>query len=275
MCKEAHVQGRLAINLGAEAILETSIALHHTYGTPYIPGSALKGLASHYTMKHLDEKEWGKESQAFKILFGSPESAGYVTFFDALYVPRSGYQGQALWSDVITVHHPDYYQTGNTPPADWDSPTPIPFLTATGDYLVALSGPEEWVKAAFEILALALEHEGVGAKTSSGYGRMLLGEKSQGTEVSTEPYALAKNRLLKEESPPTGRVRGTVAQIERGGDYGWINPAEGGGRVFIHHNQLGEGKKRLAIGQVLEYSLGTYKGNIQAQEVSILLEPSQ
>jgi hypothetical protein len=46
--RRATVKGRMIVGLGDESVLETSIALHHTYGVPYIPGSALKGLASSY-----------------------------------------------------------------------------------------------------------------------------------------------------------------------------------------------------------------------------------
>ncbi len=193
--KEAKVVGRMAVNLGSEAVLETAIALHHTYGVPFIPGSALKGLATHYVLKYQDKAEWGRDVKngAFQTLFGDTTSAGYVTFYDALYVPDSGWNSQALWKDVITVHHPDYYQ-GNQPPADWDSPVPIPFITATGNYLIALSGPQKWVETAFQILELALEREGVGAKTSSGYGRLSFGDsdaRQTGNAGSTATHAPA------------------------------------------------------------------------------------
>ncbi len=169
--RRATVQGRLSVGLGGEGVLETAITLHRTYGVPYIPGSALKGLAANYARNKLSEQDWGKESTAYRTMFGDTKSAGYVTFFDALYVPGTGHGGKPLWPDVITVHHPNYYQ-GNEPPADWDSPTPVAFLSATGAYLLAISGPTAWVEKAYEILALALQEEGVGAKTSSGYGRM-------------------------------------------------------------------------------------------------------
>lgn len=169
--------GRLAVNLGAEGVLETSIALHRTYGAPYIPGSALKGLAAHYVTEYFkDDPLW--DDDAKRILFGDTTSAGYVTFYDALYMPGTG---KGLVPDVITVHHPEYYQGTEpaysqtlelAPPADWDSPTPIPFVTVNGTFLIALSGPDSWVQAAFEVLTLALKQEGIGAKTSSGYGRM-------------------------------------------------------------------------------------------------------
>src|SRR6266542_4335615 len=173
---KATVEGRLAIGLGDDGVLETSITLHHTYGVPYLRGSALKGLAAAFARNRIGGM-WAKNSPAYKAVFGETDDAGYVTFHDALYVPGSGHNRQALYADIMTVHHKDYYGSGNKPPADWDEPTPVPFLSATGEYLIALSAPEnceEWLKAAFGILKLALAEEGIGAKTSSGYGRMKL-----------------------------------------------------------------------------------------------------
>jgi len=268
-CREAKTLGRLAVNLGAEGVLETSIALHHTYGTPFIPGSALKGLATHYVLNYQDKAEWGRD-KAFKTLFGDTESAGYVTFYDALYVPDSG---KALVPDVITVHHPDYYQTGQTPPADWDSPTPIPFITATGRFLVALSSDyPEWVKAGFEILELALEREGIGAKTSSGYGRMCFKDESASLSAG-ETYATRKKALL-QETLPGGRKRGTLVDVQEG-RYGMINPARGGKLVRIHIKQVTKGGQTLRDGQIVEFRMGKFQGKDQAEEVVILLEPDK
>jgi hypothetical protein len=85
---------------------------------------------------------------------------------------------------VITVHHEGYYQDGKEPPADWDSPTPVPFLSATGSYLVAVSGPSGWDDAAMKLLRLALKEMGVGAKTSSGYGRLTLDSVQPATKYT-------------------------------------------------------------------------------------------
>ncbi len=187
--RTANVLGRMVVGLGDESVLETSVALHHTYGVPYIPGSALKGLAARFVRDRLEGTNWGhwdvKDDRktwvaglAYRVVFGDTANAGYISFFDALYVPDSGVAKQALWPDVITVHHPKYYQgEKDAAPADWDSPTPVPFLSATGSYLIALSGPDTWVDATFEILGHALRELGIGAKTSSGYGRMELDEK--------------------------------------------------------------------------------------------------
>jgi CRISPR-associated protein Cmr6 len=178
----AHVKGRMIIGLGDESVLETAISLHRTYGVPYIPGSALKGLAAACARQRFGE-DWQKGSEYYKVVFGNTDDTGYITFFDALYIPGTGYKHngkvKALYPDVITVHHQKYYQDTKNPPADWDDPNPVPFLTATGNYLIALAGSEleeqeAWIDATFTILKLALVELGIGAKTSSGYGRMEL-----------------------------------------------------------------------------------------------------
>lgn len=187
------VRGRMAVGLGADSVLETSITLHRTYGVPYIPASALKGLALHYTRKYLERKGGDWTSERTEKLFGTPDEAGYITFFDALYVPGSGHDGRPLHPDVMTVHHPEYYQSGKEPPADWDDPTPIPFLSATGEYIVAVAAPyaEEWRGLILTILEQALREEGIGAKTSSGYGFLRAGEPSK-MKTDEERSALAE-----------------------------------------------------------------------------------
>src|SRR5438270_10346175 len=152
---EAMVLGRMVVGLGAESVLETSISLHRTYGVPYIPGSALKGLAAAAAHKFLESPEWrkvredGKIGEWHRVLFGDVESSGYVTFHDALWIPEGS--ALPLDLDVMTVHHPDYYQ-GEAPPADWDNPNPVAFVSARGRYLLAVTGPEDWVDAALDIL---------------------------------------------------------------------------------------------------------------------------
>jgi CRISPR-associated protein Cmr6 len=169
-CRVAETQGRMVIGLGSESVLETSVTLHRTYGVPYIPGSALKGLAASFTRQHLGEAWQRGNPSPYTILFGDTQTAGYITFFDAMPLPNSA----RLHPDIITVHHEGYYQKGTEPPADWDDPNPVPFLSATGRYLIALAGPSVWVEATFQILRQALKHLGIGARTSSGYGRLEL-----------------------------------------------------------------------------------------------------
>jgi CRISPR-associated protein Cmr6 len=266
VCKLAQAQGRIAIGLGNESTQETAISLHRTYGVPYLPGSALKGLAASFAAKRLG-KEWERESEAYRIVFGNTEQAGYITFFDAYPDPESG---PLLHPDIMAIHHPDYYQGKGDAPADWDDPNLVPFPTATGRYLVALAGPpgewaQEWVKTTFLIVGYALEEMGIGAKTSSGYGRMVLEEPS-------ETYEQAKARLLKEQ-PGVDRKRGLVHKVD--GNRGFITSVTGGGSsVYIHQNDLRGGQGTLRNDQVVEFRLAPGKPNPKAVDVVILLQPA-
>lgn len=187
---KAECDGRMVVGLGNESVLETAISLHHTYGVPLIPGSALKGLASSFASCKLESPLWRKSAAGHRTVFGTTEQAGYVVFHDALYLPTGS--GKPLFPDVVTTHHPDYYQRDPASaevPADWDSPIPVPFVSCTGSFLVAISGPGAWTSAVWKILQVALKQEGIGAKTSRGYGRLTLGEPE---------------RVAASQSPPTG-----------------------------------------------------------------------
>lgn len=197
----AVVLSRMVVGLGAESVLETSIALHRTYGVPVIPGSALKGLASAAAHRLLADEAWRKATkrgvdgsepteagESHLAMFGDTTTAGYVTFHDALWDPE-GATTLPLDLDVMTVHHRDYYGGKNEPPADWDSPVPVSFVTARGKYLVAVSGPTAWRDKAMSMLKIALAEEGIGAKTAAGYGRMSLDYESQEEHEAREAVA--------------------------------------------------------------------------------------
>jgi len=200
------VAGRLIVGLGSENVLETGIRLHHTYGLPVIPGSALKGLAAHYC-----HEVWGQlaladtapdgskrfrrpteaEDEAYRsylqgkgarpadnyhrLLFGTTDDSGCLIFHDAWLTP---YSAGPLVMDVMTPHHPEWLN-GTKPPTDFDSPRPVPFVSVAGSFRIAVSwhGPlsekaASWSALAFDLLAEALQEWGVGGKTSSGYGRL-------------------------------------------------------------------------------------------------------
>lgn len=181
------VDGRMIVGLGAKGVVEVGIRLEHTWGVPYIPGSALKGLAAAAAHK-LVGGDWsrrddvpslaggkGRPPTDFEWLFGTTENRGAVIFHDAWWVPDPAVATVPLDLDVMTVHHPDYYGGKSVAPSDFDSPTPIPFITSRGEYLIAIESDDEaWRKSAFELLRLGLAELGVGAKTSSGYGRLKL-----------------------------------------------------------------------------------------------------
>jgi len=68
---------RMVIGLGASHPQETSMTLHHIYGIPYIPGSAIKGVARHQvTLKFFEEakcEKWEEISCFGKVLNTSTE----------------------------------------------------------------------------------------------------------------------------------------------------------------------------------------------------------
>lgn len=183
--------GRLIVGLGSENVLETGLRLHHTYGVPIIPGSALKGLAAHYcrdvwgqrrTNSIADEnRPYQRSGQFHDLVFGTTDDGGVIIFHDAWVTPESLDQG-ALQLDVMTPHHPKW-QTNEAPPTDFDSPVPVSFLSVTGSFQMRLSwnGPvgtppdlaTEWTGRAMTILKEAIAEWGVGGKTSSGYGRLV------------------------------------------------------------------------------------------------------
>lgn len=282
ICKLAHAQGRIAIGIGNESVQDTAISLHRTYGVPYLPGSALKGLAAGFAAKRLGP-EWKRGSKAYLTLFGDTDQAGYITFFDAYPEPPKSEEDQLLHPDIMAIHHFNYYQgQENAAPADWDDPTLVPFPTATGSYLVALAAPDapDWVETAFQILGMALEEMGIGAKTSSGYGRMQFesaGRPSTQAESTGENYALTKKRLLAEK-PEAGRQRGVVTKVfqrSEGGAYGFITPAGGGGDIHVYESQLTP-PGALREQQVVEFTLPAQTGGNKrpsAKAVVVLRQP--
>lgn len=207
---------RLAVGLGSENVLETGLRLHHTYGVPIIPGSALKGLASHYC-----HDVWGQrhneaapeENRLFRrggsyhrLLFGTTDDGGVIAFHDAWITPESLNDG-SLRLDVMTPHHPKW-QMNEAPPTDFDSPVPVSFLSVAGTFDVRLSwsGPattpsdpaEAWTALAMKLLQEALAEWGVGGKTRSGYGRLV---PSDSLRSDRQPSVAARAKQVARPSP--------------------------------------------------------------------------
>lgn len=173
---EATTRTPLAIGLGNTSPIENGLAIHHTYGTPYLPGSALKGLlrrvADHYELSPAEKA----------MLFGeSPDargkkqgSAAHLVYWDGWLDPVSVRPYQ---KDVITVHHPDYYgKRGVVWPTDFDDPNPVSFLSVKPGtkFCLALSSlsqnATDWLYLATQMLGWGLENLGLGGKTNAGYG---------------------------------------------------------------------------------------------------------
>lgn len=193
--------------MGIEHPTENGFTWHRTLGTPYLPGSSVKGLVRGY-LEWLheikpDESTPSDIENFFIQWFGSPHKdprrwpenidsrAGWFVFFDALPIGPV-----ILAADVMTPHMGDWYEKGGSidmvadepnpaiVPADWHSPNPVVFLIvkkASFQFGVAIrenlpDTEREKAKAALgdvmEKLEEALQWTGAGAKTAVGYGRM-------------------------------------------------------------------------------------------------------
>lgn len=180
-----NTKGRMVIGLGGENVLETGLTLHHTYGTPLIPGTALKGLASHYCDQVWGARDQGEEFKRWregvpggtyhKAIFGTTDDSGHIVFHDAWITPET--LTKSLQSDVMTPHHGDYY-SGSGAPTDFDDPNPVTFLSVVGTFHITVScdvtGDEgkKWAQLVFYMLSEALREWGIGGKTNAGYGRL-------------------------------------------------------------------------------------------------------
>lgn len=212
---ELRLTSRLLIGHGNPSPTDVGLTVHHTWGVPMIPGTAIKGLLSQYVDivfgpqnrgAHPRSPEADQErapfqgvtwsgsriahgpGEVYRALFGAPaaesdetfettESRGGVVFHDALFVPE-GKKDAPFAVDVLTVHQKTYYnQNGLQLPNDYDDPNPVTFLTVQPGtkFLFALSGAQDWIELALQLLMEALSEWGVGGKTSSGYGRFEAG----------------------------------------------------------------------------------------------------
>jgi len=190
---------RMVIGLGNESVYETSMTLHHIYGIPYIPGSAIKGVVRSYliikmfgkdTNGSLDLKkaeERALQDKTFCDIFGCPEPSYYgkakkgkIIFFDAF--PSSNPE---LEVDIMNPHFSPYYSDESKPPADYHEPIPIHFLTVKNTeftFIIGIDTKENENikegqfkdKTLLEITSACiketLKEHGIGAKTAVGYG---------------------------------------------------------------------------------------------------------
>ena len=219
-CVDATVDWRLIIGLGGEHVLETNMTLHHIYGIPYIPGSAVKGVLRHWWFQELqeekefindkgevDEDEAMKDSDYLVYLktFGSQKQRGRVKFLDA-------YPDEVQFAtDIMNPHYPDYY-SGTKPPTDHQNPIPIKFLTVekTTFRFVFMGKDQTHLDVLKSRFQDALEIKGVGAKTAVGYGYFR--DFKDQTDVITEE--LNRQQKAVEEEREAKRIE-SLSPIEQ------------------------------------------------------------
>ena len=205
-------ESRFVTGLGRSHPIENGFAWHPTLGTPFIPGSSIKGMI----------RAWAKaeteDADAIDKLFGKRDDVGKLCILDAVPI-----QPVQLEADVITPHYAGW--TPEDPPGDWRSPTPIPFLVTAAEtpFIFGivprgeLSQADTDLEAAWSWLEAALEWAGAGAKTAVGYGRFAPSDECQ--KQIQQKRAEADNRIQE-------RIRRELKEKERLEKLASLSPLE-------------------------------------------------
>lgn len=180
---QANILDKLIVGLGGHSVFETDIKVHHTYGVPYIPASAVKGCLRNYIInEYFDgiEEAAEKDFNFIKIFGGIYEDEVYkggVVFLDAFPLDNNII---TVAKDIMTPH----YDYANNNYRDDYLITPISFLVIkevrfrfpikirTKMYIAEKgeSKLEYTQNYLVQELSKMLENHGIGAKTSVGYG---------------------------------------------------------------------------------------------------------
>ena len=162
-----------------ESIYETSIRLHHIYGIPYIPASAIKGVVRSYMIYKYFEEELNEykdrynkfeeevlfNDDDFKNYFGTPNEEGKIIFFDAFPITKP-----KIKIDIMNPHYGHYYNDGKAP-TDTKNPIPINFLTVEEtEFKFFIASKDEVDSSFISLFKEALQNHGIGGKTAVGYG---------------------------------------------------------------------------------------------------------
>ncbi len=213
---------RMVIGLGGETVLETDLTLHHLYGIPFIPGSALKGLTRAYVTGEVHpSKKIDDDNEIVRGIFGTQKEAGTVVFFDAM--PINGRATFAL--DIMNSHYQSYYGEKKLPTND-QNPNPVTFLTVTNtSFMFALAPRDpnkkqhiEDVNTAKKWLKEALEKYGIGGKTSAGYGyfKDIHDEQQPTARAQISQTASSPTLSSIQESKPTEHIRPNIPKFREG-----------------------------------------------------------
>lgn len=224
-----HCTGGFVTGLGNPHPLENGFTWHHTLGTPYLPGSAVKGL-----VRSVIETAFQGEGEARRDLlqrwFGTAEKgdvaerSGSFIFMDALPVRRC-----QLHVEVMTPHMNKWYEKGrkapldvDTQPGDWHAPVPITYLTARDLFLQVIILPrpgagdtavlQQELQDLWQALDYGLQWLGAGGKTAIGMGRM---ERNEKEEEKLNEIRQAKQRQaeLKSLSPAMQEVQAFINEF--------------------------------------------------------------
>jgi CRISPR-associated protein Cmr6 len=221
----------MILGLGESHPAETSMVFDHTSGIPYIPASSIKGVnrysqAVEYILdsKNTEFKDDAPEQESLiPLFFGSQTQKGDILFLDAY--PADIPQ---LKEDIMNPHYNQYYGEDNPnkikPPSDTENPVPIKFLAVKegAEFIFRILyktekteelSNEQIKEKIINFFNRSLVKEGIGAKTSLGYGHFGILGYTEPAELkdSFENYL---EQFLSEEEKLEKEINDFVAAVK-------------------------------------------------------------
>ncbi len=198
--------GRLIVNHAGGVIENAGLCLDRHTGEPYIPGSALKGIAADAA------RDAGAGPAELALVFGGlapgdgfalKSLSGSVAFLPAYPVKIA-----PLELDILTCHHKDYYAGKIEVALDNEQPNPqvFPVVKAGAEFIftiallcltrldglkikLGLPAAFDPLTRAAEWLKSGLQDHGIGAKTAAGYGWFIFDTSTAGAPATGAPAA--------------------------------------------------------------------------------------
>ena len=160
---------KIIVGMGEQGTYEVGLTLHHVFGVPYIPGSALKG-----TLRRVFETFKESDKEIIKNIWGTQEMSGSVDFTDALLINLEGNQ-TGIYLEVLTKH------IDTRKYDERENPTPVSFLAVKNAEFLFYIVPTcrknstvhlEYLYNTINELKQTNIVISIGAKTSAGFGRI-------------------------------------------------------------------------------------------------------
>ncbi len=257
----AELRGRLIVNQAGGVIENAGLCLDRHFGCPYIPGSALKGLARMAARESVDDGcgtltellavfGWGQSKEDRKILEEADigedimrtSFAGMVSFLPAYPTDRA-----PLTLDIVNCHHPDYYSGKRAKALDNENPVPniFPVVESGNEFVFTVvqrfqSGRMSWihshlgvtddfnpVDAAYRWLLKAVTDHGAGAKTAAGYGWFYFDEEAEAQKRQEEEEKARREQERQLQEEEEARRLASMSPVDRAKEE--IRRLEGGG----------------------------------------------
>lgn len=255
------LEGRLAINLAEGLIQNAGINLDRIFGLPLIPGSAVKGVTRSVALAELKQNKGMKAFENFARIFGLGKSdfkepdGDLCQFLQLLqdcglphddkgevmrelkgavsFLPAMPVNSAKIIVDITNVHTPDYYRTGKSADLKNETPHPnyFPAVECGAEFvfpllLNSIDNDTKLLDTAEKWLVLALQENGIGAKTAAGYGWFcdLTAEKKRQKEEEAARKEQEENvkKTLREILPDPEEVE-RLSKLDEGNLRGLIN----------------------------------------------------